>query len=428
MKRLLLALSLVALASPAFAVGQLTIDGSLPRDLTTGKFRMTITVPGITDAELAKGAADRTGNDGLDDRFAIKLPSKSTTAELKTASNLATADLPYFMIQYNDPHKDTVSSPSGTTTTLTYFIEVAETVGGSLKADVGTAGTLNVSVYFYLGSAVNKDPVSKLETFPLKQEVYLINEVPAFDGATPIIGSHQSLHVSWTVKDTVAVKGGDGSPKPPTDVVVYVVPPTFESQTLPAKKFSGAANTADAAATCQYIAPVTPGATTCVTCDTDIYLDRDAIESAHLLKVAVAKNKDGSTTVGGLTNDLTYNVFMQYVPDGLTPSLQCLPGQPSPNFTLTELNGEGDAEIVDFRCFIATAAYGSPLHEDLHYFRKFRSHVLLKSALGRFFVHNYYEYSPPIARFISEHPALRDTVRGFLEVPAGILKSFDEFY
>jgi hypothetical protein len=62
-------------------------------------------------------------------------------------------------------------------------------------------------------------------------------------------------------------------------------------------------------------------------------------------------------------------------------------------------------------CFIATAAYGTPMAEEIQVLRKFRDEYLLTSAPGRALVQFYYEVSPPVAEFIIEHPALRPVVR-----------------
>lgn len=62
-------------------------------------------------------------------------------------------------------------------------------------------------------------------------------------------------------------------------------------------------------------------------------------------------------------------------------------------------------------CFIATVAYGTPTAENLNTLRNFRDAVLLKNSLGRNAVELYYEVSPPLAKFISEHEPLRTFVR-----------------
>lgn len=67
-------------------------------------------------------------------------------------------------------------------------------------------------------------------------------------------------------------------------------------------------------------------------------------------------------------------------------------------------------------CFIATAAYGSPLHPYLKYLRDFRDRYLMTNQLGREFVHLYYRYSPLVAASIAERPVLRLAV-GILLLP-----------
>ena len=74
---------------------------------------------------------------------------------------------------------------------------------------------------------------------------------------------------------------------------------------------------------------------------------------------------------------------------------------------------EGDGE----GCFIATAAYGTSTAEEIDTLRAFRDEVLLQSSLGSQLVALYYEVSPPVADFISEHEGLRTLVRELLVDP-----------
>ncbi len=68
-------------------------------------------------------------------------------------------------------------------------------------------------------------------------------------------------------------------------------------------------------------------------------------------------------------------------------------------------------------CFIATAAYGTPLHEDIDVLRDFRDEYLMPNTIGKEFVKVYYETSPPIADVIRENEGLRTVVREGLVEP-----------
>jgi len=68
-------------------------------------------------------------------------------------------------------------------------------------------------------------------------------------------------------------------------------------------------------------------------------------------------------------------------------------------------------------CFIATAAYGTPMAEEIEILREFRDEYLLTNAVGRALVDVYYRVSPPMAEFITEHSVLKPIVRASL-VPA----------
>jgi len=65
-------------------------------------------------------------------------------------------------------------------------------------------------------------------------------------------------------------------------------------------------------------------------------------------------------------------------------------------------------------CFIATAAYGTPMAEEIGILRQFRDEYLLTNPIGAALVEFYYRVSPPIAQFITEHPNLKPIVRAGL--------------
>jgi uncharacterized repeat protein (TIGR01451 family) len=83
---------------------------------------------------------------------------------------------------------------------------------------------------------------------------------------------------------------------------------------------------------------------------------------------------------------------------------------PVPDFR----NCENDVSGATVTCFIATAAYGSPLEPHVVALRQFRDRYLQHTAFGRAFIRYYYRYSPPLAALIAERPALRSATRAVL--------------
>jgi hypothetical protein len=68
-------------------------------------------------------------------------------------------------------------------------------------------------------------------------------------------------------------------------------------------------------------------------------------------------------------------------------------------------------------CFIATAAYGTPLHEDIDVLRDLRDEYLMPNPAGQAMVKLYYTTSPPVADVIRANEGLRTAVRDGLVKP-----------
>jgi hypothetical protein len=66
-------------------------------------------------------------------------------------------------------------------------------------------------------------------------------------------------------------------------------------------------------------------------------------------------------------------------------------------------------------CFIATAAYGTPLAKQIDVLRRLRDQKLIKSQLGQMAVAAYYSLSPPIAAAISTDERLRSGARALVD-------------
>ena len=106
--------------------------------------------------------------------------------------------------------------------------------------------------------------------------------------------------------------------------------------------------------------------------------------------------------------------FVNWTGDVATISCQC-------HSTTITMSGNYSI-IANFRristssetCFIATAAYSTPMVEELEILREFRDKYLLTNPVGQAFVDFYYRISPPVAEFITEHPSLKPIVRAGL--------------
>jgi hypothetical protein len=77
--------------------------------------------------------------------------------------------------------------------------------------------------------------------------------------------------------------------------------------------------------------------------------------------------------------------------------------------TTTEQDGGGGG------CFIATAAFGCPMANEVAALRDFRDNFLLKARVGRRLVKIYDRVSPPLANYIGRHETLRSVTRHTLK-------------
>ncbi|WP_457577128.1 SGNH/GDSL hydrolase family protein [Desulfomarina sp.] len=85
-----------------------------------------------------------------------------------------------------------------------------------------------------------------------------------------------------------------------------------------------------------------------------------------------------------------------------------------------EVNAGGGGGGSSGPCFIATAAFGSPVEKHVTLLKEFRDNFLLTNTLGKLFVKTYYALSPPAAHFISQHENIRQIIRILLYPLVGL--------
>jgi hypothetical protein len=77
-------------------------------------------------------------------------------------------------------------------------------------------------------------------------------------------------------------------------------------------------------------------------------------------------------------------------------------------------------------CFVATAAYGSPLAGEISALRRLRDRQLASNAIGRTFIDGYYTYGPKLADFVREHEQLRSVARALLTPVVALARALED--
>lgn len=149
-----------------------------------------------------------------------------------------------------------------------------------------------------------------------------------------------------------------------------------------------------------------------------------AVSSASRFKDLTFTEQNGSftlddPTISGLKNGTTYyfrfanvdeagNAFY-FAGDSTAAGKQLLTGN---------LHCKVPAEVVGLldgkECFIATAAYGTQMAPQINVLRDFRDQFLKTNSVGRWFVTQYYKYSPKWAHKIKKNDSARAAVRATL--------------
>jgi hypothetical protein len=145
---------------------------------------------------------------------------------------------------------------------------------------------------------------------------------------------------------------------------------------------------------------------------------KSASVGAEALAVPVdaAPGQPIKVAIGGLTQETHYFVGVRAV-DG------CAANGP---VSVAEFTTPTREFATVSACFVATAAYGSPLAAEIGVLRRFRDRHLESSALGRSLVNAYYTVGPKLASVIREHEALRSASRALLTPVVALLRMLDD--
>jgi len=155
----------------------------------------------------------------------------------------------------------------------------------------------------------------------------------------------------------------------------------------------------------------------------DVYWDGDSFSDEDLADVS---SKSGLTaqsyTISGLELGTEYFVGVVSVDDfdnesELSSLASATPVNVDDFWEQYKDNGGGETGGY---CFVATAAWGSPMAPKVMILRRFRDQVLLGSAFGRSLVDAYYVEGPALAQLIEGRPVLRAAARALLWPLVGI--------
>lgn len=409
--------ALVILASVLFTQSllarvSLKVDSTVSRNVDSSPPRITVTISNIED--LAQGDEKYASRliiyiEQIDQGDPIPIQNISTAEEI--------AGAPYIWIIEGDEKIENGQGQGG---------EQQHHVTIKLQLKKNMASAPNLSKTFdenngKLDLFVDYDDKNTDITptkWPLERSNAIAKEAP---NNVKISGGHLSLIGRWGQKSSIAYT--DGKTAAPGGVSMFVVEANQGNVVVGARVFNPNADN-DKSTDCIINTNAEDGSA-CVTCsgsnEKNVYIDRGNLPS-HVKHATVGPSSN-SITIGGLEDEdsagdpITYLAFLTYEPDG-TKQSACYRASPRRNISWAELLDEDmEAKEINPRCFIATAAYGSSLHNKVDLLRWFRDNYLRQNWIGRKFIVLYYRYSPPAAEFIAERPWLRQIIRGALWFP-----------
>jgi hypothetical protein len=120
--------------------------------------------------------------------------------------------------------------------------------------------------------------------------------------------------------------------------------------------------------------------------------------------------------LGGLAPETHYWIGMRAVDDCNIAGPISVAEYESPSIHFTTVSP----------CFVATAAYGTPMADEIGALRRFRDRHLRTNPMGRAFVDAYEEVGPVFADAIRDHEVARAVARGMLDPIVSLVRFIDE--
>ncbi|RKY34430.1 MAG: hypothetical protein DRP78_06565, partial [Candidatus Omnitrophota bacterium] len=125
-----------------------------------------------------------------------------------------------------------------------------------------------------------------------------------------------------------------------------------------------------------------------------------------------------TTEVSGLENGLTYNYYVKCKDesDNINSDDYVI------TFSVADTLPVNNTSSSGGNCFIATAAYGTPMAEEVKTLSRFRDKYLLTNYCGKTFVNLYYKYSPKMANYLRHRNRARSVVRLMLSPLVNLIR------
>lgn len=112
---------------------------------------------------------------------------------------------------------------------------------------------------------------------------------------------------------------------------------------------------------------------------------------------------------------VTKNLAQRHGKGFVTPVIVQPPPTPTPPPSIVPTPSPSPEQAEKSECFIATAAYGTPMAPQINVLRGFRDRVLLPDSFGKRLVGAYYTVSPPLAGLLAKVDPLRAMTRALLQ-------------